>query len=35
MTIYNECDTITLKLDNGSTYELIKKSNNNGEIYTL
>ena len=25
MTIYNECDTITLKLANGSVYELIKK----------
>lgn len=25
MTIYNECDNIILKLDNGSTYELIKK----------
>lgn len=25
MTIYNECDTITLKLDNGSVYELVKK----------
>lgn len=26
MTIYNECDTITLKLANGSTYELVKKN---------